>query len=182
MAKVCVLLADGFEEIEAITVIDVLRRVDLEVVSAGLHSREVCGAHGITVRADRTLDEIAERAWDVVYLPGGLPGATNLRDDARVRALLAKQVAEGRTAAAICAAPIALEAAGVLAGRQVTSYPGFADELPSAAKYVEDRVVVDGPILTSRGPGTAAELALEIVRRLRGPGAANELRTSMLWS
>lgn len=181
MARVCVLLAEGFEEIEAITVIDMLRRVEIETVMLGLTARRVRGSHGIEVAADRTLAEAAGEPWDLVYLPGGMPGATHLRDDARVRALLQAQIAGGRKVAAICAAPIALEAAGVLAGRRVTSHPGFAGQLASASEYCEDRVVADGLVLTSRGPGTAAELALEIVGQLRSPEAAERLRAAMLW-
>ncbi len=179
MAKVCVLMADGFEEIEAIAIIDVLRRAELEVTTAGLGGTSVDGAHGVVVQADAALDDVADQDWDLVVLPGGLPGATNLRDDARVQQLVKKQAASGKRVAAICAAPIALGAAGVLEGKNATSYPGFEDQL-TGANTVEDRVCIDGNIITSRGPGTAIEFSLALVKELCGAEVADGLRNGML--
>lgn len=131
MANACVLLANGFEEIEAITVIDVLRRGGIECAAIGVGTRTPKGSHDIPVSADVEIADVADDArGDVVVLPGGLPGATNLRDDARVQTLVQtlvrRQHERGGSLAAICAGPIALAKAGVLAGRRVTSYPGFA--------------------------------------------------------
>jgi 4-methyl-5(b-hydroxyethyl)-thiazole monophosphate biosynthesis len=186
MANALVILADGFEEIEAVTVIDVLRRAGVEVTSAACTQRHVTGSHQITVEADRLLDQLWSSSeqrfsepFDVVVLPGGMPGSRNLRDDVRVRELLARQAAAGQWVAAICAGPIALEAAGVLAGRRATAYPGHA--LPSA-KYTEERVVVDGRVVTSRGPGTAIEFALTLVEQLVGSAKARQLREGMIVS
>jgi 4-methyl-5(b-hydroxyethyl)-thiazole monophosphate biosynthesis len=182
MAAVLVPLAAGFEEIEAVTIVDVLRRGGVEVVMAGLEGVHVTGAHGITMHADATLAAVLEegRRFDAVVLPGGMPGATNLRDDPRVLDALRGVVESGGTAAAICAAPIALEAAGLLDGRRATAYPGFHDQLVSAAERSEERVVEDGPIVTSRGPGTALEFATALVARLVEPAMADQLRAGML--
>ncbi len=149
MPKVCVLLAPGFEEIEAITIIDVLRRASIDVVALGVSGGQVRGSHGIGVAADRALAEAESEPWDMVILPGGMPGSTNLRDDPRVQALISRQAKEGKRIAAICAAPIALGKAGVLKGKKATSYPGFEDQL-AGASFQTDRVVRDGTILTSR--------------------------------
>jgi 4-methyl-5(b-hydroxyethyl)-thiazole monophosphate biosynthesis len=180
-ARVCVLFAEGFEELEAVTIVDVLRRAGVETVSVGVTARDVTGSHGITLRADTTLEQATTsgRPWDMVVLPGGMPGASNLRDDARVQALLAAQHAGGGRIAAICAAPIALAPAGVLHGRRATSYPGFADQL-TGARYVEQPVVVDGPLITSRGPGTALPFALALVAELCGAERAEALGRAML--
>jgi len=179
MARCCVLLADGFEEIEAVTVIDVLRRADVDVVTLGVGGASVTGSHGITVQADALLDERGDERWDLVVLPGGMPGAATLRDDARVQALVAAQHGAGRQVAAICAAPIALVDSGALDGRRATSYPSFGDQLPGA-DYCEERVVADGHVTTSRGPGTALEFALALVARLVDPSAADRLAEQML--
>ncbi len=179
MTRVLVPLAPGFEEIEAVTIIDVLRRGGLDVTTASLGDTAVRGAHDIVVNADTTLDEAAG-PFDAVVLPGGIPGATNLRDDQRVRSLLCDVVAAGGTAAAICAAPIALEAAGLLKDRRATSYPSFRDQLVSAASREDARVVVDGPIVTSAGPGTALEFATALVERFVGKETADALRQGML--
>ncbi len=176
---VCVLLANGFEEIEAITILDVLRRAELDVASVGVGGTEVCGAHGIVVHADLALAAIGGRRWDLVVLPGGLPGATNLRDSKGVQALIKEQHARGGMLGAICAAPIALAAAGVLAGRRATSYPGFGDQLVGAT-YSEECVVVDGNIVTSRGPGTSLSFALRLVAELCGAGKSQALSQAML--
>jgi len=182
MAKALVFLAEGFEEIEAVTVVDVLRRADVEVDMAALGVRRVLGAHGLAIEADLLLDDVittngAKKQYDAMILPGGMPGARHLRDDARVKTLITQQDQSGRIVAAICAAPIALEAAGVLRGRAATSYPGYALE---SADYHEDRVVTDGHIVTSRGPGTALEFALTLVERLAGVEKVAELRSGML--
>jgi len=182
MANACVLLTDGFEEIEAVTVIDVFRRAGIETTVIGVGSLQPRGAHGLTVLADEALEAAKDKVWDLVVLPGGMPGATHLRDHAGVRALVQRQHArrgEGAKLAAICAAPIALEAAGILAGRRVTSYPGFREQVPSA-EYHEDRVVVDGELTTSRGPGTALAFALSLVEQLAGPKQAASLKSGML--
>jgi len=177
MAKALILLAEGFEEIEAVTVADVLRRADVAVTLAGLTATRVRGAHDIVVQADTTLDAAQGEAFDAVILPGGGPGADRLRDDPRVLELLRRYAAQDKWVAAICAAPIALEAAGVIAGKTVACYPGEA--LPSA-KVVTDPVVRDGKIITSRGPATALAFALELVTVLAGAEAAATQREKML--
>jgi 4-methyl-5(b-hydroxyethyl)-thiazole monophosphate biosynthesis len=186
MARVCVLLAQGLEEIEAITIIDVLRRAEVDVVTLGVEGTgteglDVKGSHNVVLRADKPLSAGAQEAWDMVILPGGMPGSTNLRDNPAVRSLLQRQHQGGRKVGAICAAPIALAAAGVLEGKMATCYPGFEKEL-LGAKYTTDRVVRDGLVLTSRGPGTAMEFALNIVADLRGKSVAEALRQGMLVS
>ncbi len=179
MAAVCVLLANGFEEIEAVTIIDVLRRAGIEASVLGVTDRSVRGSHGITVNADGLLAEGADQAWDMVVLPGGMPGSANLRDDAAVQDLLKRQAERGGKLAAICAAPIALAAAGVLSGRRATSYPTFADQLGDA-DYEHTAVVVDGNVVTSRGPGTALPFALKLVAELQGAELAGQLGEQML--
>jgi len=181
MARVCVLLADGFEEIEAVTVIDVLRRADVDTTVLGVTGLVVEGSHGIRVHADARLADAEDRVWDVVVLPGGMPGAARLRDSAEVQSLLRAQHARGGRIAAICAAPIALARAGLLEGRKATSYPTFATEL-GGVDYREDPVVVDGAITTSRGPGTALAFALALVEDLAGKPKAAELAERMLVS
>ncbi|GJM22404.1 MAG: 4-methyl-5(B-hydroxyethyl)-thiazole monophosphate biosynthesis protein [Planctomycetota bacterium] len=179
MPTVCVPLAPGFEEIEAVTIIDVLRRAEVQVSVLALNGSSVTGAHGLTLSVDGQLADHADTDFDMVVLPGGLPGATNLRDDANVQALLKRQHAAGRKLAAVCAAPIALAAAGVLAGKRATSYPGFGDQLGDA-EYCETRVVRDGNVTTSRGPGTSLEFALDLVVQLVDSDTATALREGML--
>jgi 4-methyl-5(b-hydroxyethyl)-thiazole monophosphate biosynthesis len=177
MAKAVVVLAEGFEEIEAVTVIDVLRRAGVQVSIAGLERGAVRGSHDIGIVAEQAIEATSAADFDALILPGGMPGAARLRDDKRVQGLIQAFAKAGKLCAAICAAPIALEAAGVLSGRRATSYPGF--ELPSAS-YVEDKVVIDGNLVTSRGVGTALEFALSLVERLATPEKAAELRQRML--
>jgi 4-methyl-5(b-hydroxyethyl)-thiazole monophosphate biosynthesis len=174
--KALVPLAEGFEELEAVTIIDVLRRAGVEVTVAALGASPVTGSHAIRVEADASLDAVQADVFDAVVLPGG-PGAKRLRDDERVKAVVRRLAREGRLVAAVCAAPIALEAAGVLAGKRATVYPG--NQLPSA-EQVDERVVVDGSIITSRGPGTALEFALALVEKLSGHAKAAELARAML--
>jgi protein deglycase len=169
-------LAEGFEEIEAVTIVDVLRRAEIEVTTAALGKNPVTGSHGIALVADRGLDGVSVSDFDAVVLPGG-PGARRLKEDARVQALLKQAASAGKTIAAVCAAPIALEAAGLLAGRRATSYPGH--DLPSS-RYSEERVVIDGNIVTSRGPGTVLEFSLSLVEKLAGPDVRAELERAML--
>ncbi len=172
-----VLLAEGFEEIEAMTLVDVLRRAGVEVETAALGALAVTGAHGVEVRADRRLDGLTADGAAAIILPGGLPGATNLRDDARVLALLRDAAARGVLVAAICAAPMVLAKAGLLEGKRATAYPGVP--LPGATRGAE-RVVEDGNVMTSQGPGTTLEFALALAARLAGPKKAAELREALL--
>ena len=174
-------LAPGFEEIEAATIIDVLRRAELSVTVAGLTPGDVTGAHGIGFQTDCSIDAVEPGSVSMVVLPGGLPGATNLRDDERVLALVRSVHEAGRHVAAICAAPIVLARAGVLEGCPATSYPGFEGEL-GGAEIVDDRVVRAGKVITSRGPGTALEFALGLVEELSGSAKAQELAAGLLVS
>lgn len=177
--RIACLLAPGFEEIEAITILDVLRRAELDVRAVAVGgARLVPGAHGISVTADELL--APDQSWDLVVLPGGLPGAENLRDDPGVQTLIQNQAAAGKGLAAICAAPIALAAAGALRGRQATAYPGFEDQLGAEVELRPGDVVRDGPIITSRGPGTALAFALALVETYGAPGQAEALRAGML--
>lgn len=179
MSHVAVLLADGFEEIEAVTIVDVLRRADVQVRTLALKDKTVRGAHGIAMQADGLLDQEQSKEWDLVVLPGGQPGANTLRDDPRVASFIERQLGQGRKVAAICAAPIALGAHGMLRGREATCYPGFEDQL-RGAKLTLDPVVVDHDITTSRGPGTAMAFALNLVEQLKGKSQADSVRKGML--
>jgi 4-methyl-5(b-hydroxyethyl)-thiazole monophosphate biosynthesis len=173
------LLAEGFEELEAITILDVLRRAEIDAQAISVGETRVVGAHGIPLVADRALSEAISESWDAVILPGGLPGAHNLRDDPQVQKLVQQQNNSGGRVAAICAAPIALASAGILEGRRATCYPGFEDQL-GQAKPTTDRVVIDGNVTTSRGPGTAIAFALTLVEQLRDPETAASVRDAML--
>jgi 4-methyl-5(b-hydroxyethyl)-thiazole monophosphate biosynthesis len=177
--RILVPLAEGFEEIEAITIVDVLRRAGEDVATAGLEPGPCTGSHGISVNPDCRIEDVDPAALRMVVLPGGMPGAATLRDDPRVMKLLQAASAKGAFTAAICAAPIALAKAGLHTGRRVTSYPGFGKDL-AGGTYVEDRVVVDGKVVTSRGPGTAIEFALTLVRLLKDEKASNDVRAAML--
>lgn len=177
---VLVPLAPGFEEIEAVTIIDVLRRAGLVVRVAGLGARRVTGSHGITLETDCLLEEVVTSELAMLVLPGGMPGTTNLAADARILALVRELEGSGRKVGAICAAPLVLERAGVLAGREVTAYPTVRDKLASARVLSEPAVVASGPLLTSQGVGTALEFALALVADLAGPARARELASAML--
>jgi len=179
MARALVPLAPGFEEIEAVTIVDVLRRAGVTVDVAGTVPGPITGSHGITLTPDRTLAGVAADDYDLVALPGGMPGSTNLRDDPDVLRLLREAAARGRATTAICAAPIVLAAAGLTAGRTVTSHPSVA-RLLAGSEYREAIVVEDGPVVTSRGAGTAMEFALTLVTRLAGAETAERLRAQMV--
>ncbi len=177
--RAAILLADGFEEIEAITLVDVLRRADIDVTLLGVFGLEATGAHGVRVGADAQLADIGDLAFDAVVLPGGMPGAKHLRDHSGVQALLARQSQAGGLLAAICAAPMALGRAGALQGHAATCYPGFEDQLIGATVLAQ-AVVEDRQVVTSRGPGTAIAFALALVRRLRGEGVAASVAAQLL--
>ena len=177
MPTVLALLADGFEEIEAITPVDLLRRAGVEVTVASLaEHRHVTGRSGITVHADTALSAIGDRVYDLLLLPGG-PGVKNLRADPRVQAVVERHAAAGAQLAAICAAPTVLNAAGLLEGRRYTAHFSVAGELPEI--IADRRVVVDGDLVTSRGAGTAVDFGLMLVERLVSPDKAGEVARSI---
>jgi protein deglycase len=174
MARVLLPLAEGFEEIEAVTVVDLLRRAGIEVRMASLAGRQVTGSHGIRIEADITLDAADVADYDMIVLPGGMPGADHLKNDARVVSLLQRFAAAGLYTAAICAAPGVLAHAGLLEGRAATSFPGFLrpDSAPGLT-LADAAVVVDGTVITSRGPGTAIEFSLALIELLAGRETAS---------
>lgn len=176
MAKVAVILADGFEEIEALTPVDVLRRAQINCKMVGLTGLQVTGSHGIQVQADEVFTGNLS-AYDMIVLPGGMPGSVNLRDNESLISQLQTAVAQGNQVAAICAAPIVLERAGLLENRQYTCYPGKEQEIASGT-HQEQAVVIDGPIITSRGAGTSLEFAYTLVDLLGGNG--DELAQAMV--
>ena len=156
MARVLIPLAPGCEELEAVTVVDLLRRAGVEVVTAGLRPGPVKASRGVTLVPDANLDDVQDQDFDMIVLPGGQPGADHLDEDPRIHALLQRLSAAGRYTAAICAAPKVLANAGLLQGKAATSYPGFLDrmDLPRV-RVLEQAVVTDDKVITSRGPGTA---------------------------
>lgn len=170
--------APGFEEIEAVTIVDILRRVYLEVVTVHLGSNPVEGSHGMQVTADLSIDEINADETDVVVLPGGMPGSVNLREDERVINLLQKVYSAGKPVAAVCAAPIVLAHAGLLEGKKVTVYPGNEDAM-GGARLTDSPVEQDGRIITGRGPGCAIPFALKLVEELVDKDTANKLKEGM---
>lgn len=176
MVKVAVMLAQGFEEIEALTVVDVLRRANITCHMVGFEE-QVTGSHAIQVRANRVFDgDLSD--YDMVVLPGGMPGSAHLRDNQALMQELQSFEQEGKKLAAICAAPIALNQAGVLKNKKFTCYDGVKEQILDG-QYVKEAVVVDGQLTTSRGPSTALAFAYELVEQLGGD--AESLRTGMLY-
>ena len=177
---VLVALAEGFEEIEAVTIIDILRRAGVEVIIAGVGKREIIGAHGITVAADLLLEQY-QGSPDAVVLPGGMPGAKNLKESEVLKDLLSKMKKANKLIGAICASPaVVLASHGFLDGKKATCYPGFEKELGPNVTFSPERVVRDGQIITSRGPGTALEFSLELVKELAGVPAAEKVLQATL--
>ena len=179
MAKALVLMAEGFEEIELTSIVDILRRGGVTVTIAGLKDGLITGSRGIKMQPDVTLDSIKEM-YDIIILPGGSPGYVNLGNDRRVIDLVKRYNAEGKIVAAICAGPSVLAKAGILGGKKVTIFKGMENELKNAV-YVDKTVVVDGNILTSQGPGTAMEFAIELLKRLTGEKKALEVQEKLLY-
>jgi len=178
MVKVLLPLMTGFEEIEAVTVIDLLRRAGVEVVTAGLSPNPIQGAHGIPVLADTTLETVTVSGFDGIILPGGA-GTKLLREDPRVHRLTLAFAEQKLLVAAICAAPTVLSQLGLLQDKQATSYPTVQDQM-QVAQYLTASVVVDRNFITSRGAGTALDFALALVRYLVSPAQAQQVATSIV--
>ncbi len=181
MANVLIPLAQGCEELEAVTLIDLLRRAGIRVVTAGLDEHPVRGSRGTVLAPDTTLDQALHQAFDMIALPGGQPGANNLNADARIHTLLKKMAAQNQYTAAICAAPLVLANAGLLHGKHATSFPGVLDKmnLPDVT-LVTAAVVQDGKVITSRGPGTAMDFALTLIDVLVGRAKRDEVEAGLV--
>ncbi|MDP6945248.1 MAG: DJ-1/PfpI family protein [Myxococcota bacterium] len=176
---VLVPLLEGFEEIEAVTIIDVLRRAEIAVTVASDQAGPVRGAQNIDVSADTALADVDPNQYQMIVLPGGMPGSEHLANHPTVQGLLGAIADAGGYTAAICAAPMALAAAGLHQGKTVTCYPGFESYL-AGGHHTEDRVAVDGKVITSRGPGTSLEFALTLVSVLRDGDLAEGLAQGLL--
>lgn len=181
MARVLIPLAPGCEELEAVTLIDLLRRAEIEVVAAGLEPGTVTASRGTVLVPDCELDDVLNQDFDMILLPGGLPGADHLDKDERIHDLLASQAAEDRWIGAICAAPKVLANAGLLDGLEATSYPGAVaiKDYPEV-RLLEVPVVVDGKVATSRGPGTAMDFALQLIELLAGAERRAAVESSLM--
>ena len=181
MKKVLLPLAQGCEELEAVTIIDLLRRAGIEVVTAGLDEQTVIASRGVRLLPDVQLDDVMDQQFDMLVLPGGLPGADHLDADRRIHALLQKMSQGGSYTAAICAAPKVLAHAGLLDGKVATGYPGVLDSMELPATQISgDAVVIDGKVVTSRGPGTAMEFALTLIAQLLGEEKRNEVEQALV--
>lgn len=178
MARVILFLADGFEEIEALTTVDIIRRANINIDICTISDEYVKGAHGIIVKADINIKDLYEE-YDMAVLPGGMPGTLNLMENSKLIKIIKAYNKNNIKIAAICAAPKVLAKADILSGKRVTSYPGALDNKKDFI-YSEDNVVTDGNLITSRGPATAMEFALEIVNILKGSQAAKSIREDLL--
>lgn len=178
MPKVLIPLAQGCEELEAVTLIDLLRRAGINVVSAGLDAQPVKASRGVVLIPDTTLDEALKSEFDMLVLPGGQPGTNHLKADPRIIALLQKMAHAGKYTCAICAAPAVLAAAGLLEGKHATCYPTCLDSARNVTLSAAP-VVRDGNIITSRGPGTAMDFALELIETLVGKARRDEVEAEL---
>lgn len=182
MPRVLVPIADGSEEMELITIVDILRRAEIDVVVASLTGDPITASRSTRIIPDVALDEVKDFEFDLIVLPGGLPGADHLDNDERVHAILKRNVAEGRYVGAICAAPRVLAHAGLLEGKRVTAYPGFLDNIAPGVSSTGEAVERDGNIITSRGPGTAVDFALTLVEILRDASIRDEVESRLVRS
>lgn len=182
MSKVYILLADGFEEIEGLTAVDLMRRAGIDITMVSIKDTvDIQGARGINVVADTTLDNISDDG-DMVILPGGMPGTTHLKESVAVREMVLKYVDEGKYVAAICAAPTVLGELDLLRGKKATCYPGLEAGLKDAMWPGESaKVCVDGQFITSRGVGTAIDFALKLIEILIDKKKADEIAASIVY-
>jgi len=181
MQSVLIVLADGFEEIETVTVISILRRAKIKVIMAGLTGLDVTSSRGINMVADTLLEDELGSVVDMVVLPGGEPGCSNLQQSMMLKAYLNEKVAMGVWIGAICSAPRVLHAFGLIDGKQVTSSP-TVQGLLTQSRYSEQDVVVDAPFITSRGPGTAMKFAFRLMGQFQDRKLVRQLKDSMLVS
>jgi 4-methyl-5(b-hydroxyethyl)-thiazole monophosphate biosynthesis len=180
MKKVFIFLAEGFEETEAVATIDIMLRGELDVTSVSITGNLlVKGAHGIVVNADTLFEKVDFSSGDMLVLPGGMPGASNLNAHDGVKAALKQYLAGGKKIAAICAAPLVFGSLGLLKGKNATAYPGFESTL-TGATFIDSPVVIDGNIITGKGPGFAFEFGLSIVEELQGKEKADEVAEGLL--
>ena len=177
--KVIVILAEGFEEIEAVTIIDILKRAEIDIIVAGLNSTKITGSHGITIEADKKLSEI-ETDLDACILPGGMPGASNLAASDNVSSLIQVMNQNNKIIAAICASPaVVLSPLGILDQKQATCYPAYKDKFSSNVTFSENNVVVDNNIITGKSAGAALEFSLKIIEVLEGKELRDKIATSV---
>ena len=179
MIVVC--FAEGTEEVEALTVVDLLRRAQLEVVIAGLTDGPIQGSKGIRIVPDCRIDEVEPDAVELLVLPGGMPGTRNLLADNRVDRLVNSVYSSGKPVAAICAAPMILGRKALLEGKKAVCYPGFEGELTGAVVQTDAKVVVDGNVITSKGVGTAIDFSLALIATLKGADAANAIQKQICY-
>lgn len=179
MSKVLIPLAPGFEELEAVTLIDVLRRAKIEVVTVGVEKKLVTGAHNILLQCDEHISSVKADDFDMIVLPGGWGGTKALAASEDVKTLLSTMKAQEKYIAAICAAPFALNSAGVL-NHNYTCYPSVEEEIRLDGYQADKNIVVDGKVLTSRGPGTALEFALYLIETLQSAQSAKNVKEGML--
>ena len=179
MKKVLVILAPGFEEVEALTPVDFLRRAGADVVTAGTVDGVIVGRNDIKVLADQSLNNLVDNDFDMVILPGGAVGTENLKNDGRVKEIVERHFRKGRIVAAICAAPTVLSLCGITEGKRITSHPSVKAELRHEI-YSEESVVEDGNLVTSRAPGTAMEFSFKLIERLYSSKKAAEIKASVL--
>jgi 4-methyl-5(b-hydroxyethyl)-thiazole monophosphate biosynthesis len=180
-ARALVSVADGVEDLECVTLIDVLRRAEIEVVVASIGSRRmITCARGTRLTADAMLVDVLAQAFDLIVLPGGMPGAQHLAEHEPLAERMREQAKAGKFFAGICAAPaVALQQYGVLKQRRMTCFPAFSNRL-SGCVFIDQPVVVDGNCITSQGPGTALEFALTLVEQLRGKAIRKQVAEAML--
>jgi len=180
VSKALVYLSPGFEEIEAVTIIDLLRRAKIEVVIAGLDKGPVSGSHNISILSDMFHEDVDPDEFDLLVLPGGQPGTNNLKNDQKVLESIKKFKRDNKLIGAICAAPTVLWEAGILENKKVTSYPSEKDTFSSSI-YEESPVVKDDNIITSRGVGTAIDFALDLIGEIKGDAVKRETADKILW-
>jgi len=180
MKTVLVPLADGCEELEAISITDILTRAGVKVVTAGLKSGLVTASRGIRIMPDVTLDSVQNEHYDMIILPGGLPGADNLAADSRIIKMIQTQNKQSKFIAAICAAPKVFAVAKVIDDRQITHYPNALNDIPTNWQYSNKAIVTDGHIITGRGPGVAMDFALELAEILVGKEKRNDVEKALV--